>query len=94
MTWEDIRKKMPNEWVLVEALHAQTINGLRIIAEYTIVATFGDNSQQALQRYGLAQQAQDGREYYMMHTARERYDIAVLDQFGRSLIPSEQHDTP
>lgn len=86
MDWQTIREQYPSTWVLVEALAARTVGNERVIDDMVVVGTFADG-QAVLQRY-LELHAQDRcREYYPLHTDREKLDIGIIDEFGRTFNP-------
>ena len=74
MRWEEIRQRLPNEWLLVEALKAHTENGKRIVEDLSVVDVYAD-SPSAWDAYTELHQVDPFREYYVLHTSREKLDI-------------------
>jgi hypothetical protein len=88
MTWDEIRNLHPQAWVVVEAIDAFTQNGQRIISQLEFVAAFGSNWTLAWENYKNLHHIDKNREYYVVHTEREKLDIGVIDWFGRILNPT------
>ncbi len=86
MTWDEIRQQYAHSWVLIEALNAFTEAGQRIIPDLKIIQVFGMNWNDAWAHYKQVHDADRNREYYVVHTDRERLDIGVIDVFGR-IVP-------
>lgn len=91
MTWQEIREKYPNCWVLVEAFGATTENGMRVINTLIPLGEFGDDYKPAWDRYKALHQLARERELYVLHTNREELNIEVLDGFGRKLADAYQN---
>lgn len=78
MRWQDIQKRFPNEWVVLEVIKAHSEVGHRYIEEVVVVDRF-ENSLDAMDRYEQLRKDQPQREYCFFHTsrpnlvARERY---------------------
>ena len=85
MNWQEIRKRHPHSWLVVEAFEAYTDNGQRVIPHLELIADFGDDWQAAWERYKALHHADKQREYYMLHSDREALDIGVLDSFRRAV---------
>jgi hypothetical protein len=75
MKWEDVRQAFPDQWVLIEAIHAFTNEkGERILEEVAPIKMF-DNSSEAMKSYKLFHREDPSREMYVLHTSREEPNI-------------------
>ena len=75
MTWNEIRALYPDQWLVVEALGAQTtLDGKRVIRDLEFVekCESGTAAFQAYRRHHLENL---GHEYYYFHTSRIELDI-------------------
>ncbi|SOC24999.1 hypothetical protein SAMN05880501_1182 [Ureibacillus xyleni] len=78
MRWQEVQKRFPNEWVVLEVIVAHSDDGYRYIDEVVVVDKF-ENSLDAMERYEKLRKGQPQREYCFFHTsrqelvARERY---------------------
>lgn len=70
MRWKEVQERFPNEWVVLEVLKAQSINGYRYIEDVIIVDRF-EGSLEAMERYEELRKEQPNREYCFFHTSRE-----------------------
>lgn len=74
MTWQEIRKQLPNRWLLLEARDAHSESGKRIVEDFAILEQF-DDSPSAMRAYRTAHQVDPHREMYVLHTDRAEPDI-------------------
>jgi hypothetical protein len=75
MRWSEIRQTFPNEWLVVEALNAHTTpNGRRHLDSIEVVKHCKDGIS-AMQIYRRLHQEHPAREFYYVHTSREKLDI-------------------
>ena len=75
MEWSEIRTIYPDQWLIIEALEAYTDNRLqRIIDKIAIIEKCADG-QEVLNHYRRWHLQFPGREFYFVHTSRERLDI-------------------
>lgn len=75
MQWTEVRLAHPDQWLVIEALEAETdINHKRQLKRIAIVERCPDGSA-ALQSYRRLHQQYPQREFYFAHTSRERLDI-------------------
>ena len=81
MSWDDIREHYPQQWVLVEAINASTVDNMRQIDNMGMVDTFAD-FRAAWVAYESLHRTQPKRELYVLHTRRERLDIEVAQSLG------------
>jgi hypothetical protein len=81
MTWQEIRKKYPQTWLLVEAIKAQTVGDKRIVEELSVIDTFGDGNV-AMKAYSELHKVAPQREMLVLHTDRQELDITVRHWLG------------
>ena len=81
MQWTEIRRTYPSQWLLVEALAAQSLAGKRIVEDLAVVDTYADGMA-AMTGYKELHRREPGRELYVVHTDRETLDIGELYWFG------------
>jgi hypothetical protein len=75
MKWEDVRQAFPDQWVLIEAIHAFTNEkSERILEEVAPIKMF-DNSPEAMKSYKIFHREDPSREMYVLHTSREEPNI-------------------
>ncbi len=83
MNWQELRKRYPHSWLVVEAIGASTENNQRVIPEFRLIASFRSDWQAAWNHYKMVHHSDKQREYYLLHTDRDTLDIGVLDSFWR-----------
>ena len=81
MQWPEIRRTYPSQWLLVEALAAQSHAGKRIVEDLAVVGTYPEGMA-AMTGYKELHRREPGRELYVVHTNREALDIGELYWFG------------
>jgi hypothetical protein len=81
MTWTDIRRHYPHQWLLIEALLAHSKEGKRLLDELTVVDAFPDG-EAALRAYLKLHRAAPMRELYVVHSDREELDITERTLLG------------
>ena len=86
MTWEEVRQRFPNRWIVVEAIGASTENRKQVIPQIAIAGVFSSDFYEAWNKYLELHQTAPDREFYPINTAREETDIGVIDSFGRVLL--------
>lgn len=74
MTWAEVRRHYPGQWLLVEAIQAHSAAGQRIVEDLAVVETYPDGSA-ALKGYAHFRRRWPWRELLPIHTAREQLDI-------------------
>ena len=75
MQWTEVRQTYPNQWLVIEALEAETDSDhRRQLKRIAIVECCPDGSA-ALQSYRRLHQQYPIREFYFAHTHRELLDI-------------------
>ncbi len=75
MKWEEVRQKYNNEWIIIEAINARTLENNRLIYQVTVVDAFNDDNNKALRKYVELHKAFPEKELYVVHTSRERLNI-------------------
>lgn len=75
MQWSEVRQVYPNEWLIIEALGAETTpTHQRRLKRIAVVERCADSTL-ALQSYRRLHQQYPFREFYFVHTSRETLDI-------------------
>lgn len=78
MTWEDIKKAHPNQWLIIEAIEAHTEGEKRLLDNITVVETFQNDNNRAMLEYVKLHRRHRERELYVVHTSRE--ELGILEQ--------------
>ncbi len=81
MKWQEARKHYPDEWLLIEAIHAHSVNDKRILDDLAVLNAY-DNSVAAMKEYGKFHRESPQRELYVCHTVNETLDITERHWFG------------
>ncbi len=81
MTWTDIRRHHPHQWLLVEALLAHSKAGKRLVDELAIVDAFSDG-ETALRAYLRLHRDAPQRELYVVHSDHEELEIVERSLLG------------
>jgi hypothetical protein len=74
MTWSDIRRHYPHQWLLVEVLLAHSKAGKRLVDEMAVVDAYA-NGETALRSYLKLHRDAPMRELYVVHSDREELEI-------------------
>lgn len=74
MKWQEIRNQYPNQWVLVEALKANSQNNKRKIQDMAVISEY-DNSTKAWKGYKTLHLSNPSRELYIFHTSNEKIEV-------------------
>ena len=75
MKWIEVRRKYPDQWLIIEALQAHTTTeSQRVLDAVKVIERCADNVS-AMQSYRRLHEQYPGRELYFAHTSRERLDI-------------------
>jgi len=82
MIWSEIRQAYPNEWLVVEALHAHTTTDKHRMLDAVSVVEHCADSSCALQSYRRLHRQFPARELYFVHTSREELDIREQQWLG------------
>lgn len=70
MNWAEIRTVYPDEWLVVEALEAQTTPDQHRMLERIAVVERCASGSAAFERYRQLHQQYPSRELYYLHTSR------------------------
>jgi hypothetical protein len=89
MKWEEVRAAFPDRWVVFEALDSRVENGQMIVEDVAVVNQFGTDGFAAQKQANVLLKRHFNRRYFFYHTARERIEIEVRDQFGLPLVERE-----
>jgi hypothetical protein len=82
MVWSDVRRVYPNQWLIIEALEAHTIqNNQRKLDKIAIIEVCDDGSA-AMSSYRQLHLRYPAREFYFVHTSREELDIRERQWVG------------
>ena len=82
MKWSKVRQAYPDQWLVVEALEAQTMaDSRRQIERLAVIEPCSDGSS-AMQSYRRLHQQYPEREFYFVHTSREELDIRERQWLG------------
>jgi hypothetical protein len=79
--WPDVRIQFPHQWLVVEALDARSELGKRHLEELAIVDQCPDGESAMRTYLDLHRQAPE-RELYVLHTDREKLEIAEQNRLG------------
>ncbi len=81
MKWIDIRRRFPDQWLLVEATQAHSHENHRIVDELAVVECF-DDGRTAMHGYSELHRREPQRELYVIHTEREELEITEFNWLG------------
>ena len=74
MQWKQVREHYPQQWLLVEALHAHSIDDQRILDDLAVLGFYTD-SIIAMQAYQQFHHQAPQRELYVCHTTHKDLEI-------------------
>ena len=75
MKWEEVCQAFPDQWVLIEAIQANTNDeSERILEEVAPLKKFS-NSPEAMKAYQELHRENPSRELYVLHTSRKNPNI-------------------
>lgn len=74
MKWSEVRDRYPNQWILFEALEAESKDGHRIIKDIAVINCY-DNGQKALKEYADKHKKDKSREMYVYHTKHRELEV-------------------
>ncbi|MFZ2358793.1 MAG: hypothetical protein WA040_05575 [Anaerolineae bacterium] len=74
MNWSQIRQAYPDQWLVIEAMEAHSVNNQRQLDRIAVIETCPDGKG-AFQSYQRLHEAHPFRELYFVHTARDTLDI-------------------
>lgn len=82
MLWTEIRIAYPNEWLIIEAIEAHTTpDNERLLDRLSVIERCSDGKE-AFQRYRRLHQTYPQREFYFVHTGKEKLDIHEQQWLG------------
>ena len=81
MEWQEIRTHYPEQWLLVEAIKAHSLDNKRILDQLAVVGAFPD-SVSAIKGYSQLHHEAPLRELYVFHSSRETLDITERQWLG------------
>jgi hypothetical protein len=82
MQWVDIRLAYPGEWLIIEALEAETApTHQRNLKRIAVIERCSD-AENALRSYRRLHHEYPFREFYFVHTSREALDIREQNWAG------------
>ncbi|HSN73692.1 MAG TPA: hypothetical protein VL334_01220 [Anaerolineae bacterium] len=81
MKWQEIRTHYPEQWLLLEAIKAHSLDNQRILDQLAVVGAFPD-SVSAMKGYVQLHHEAPERELYVFHSSREALDITERQWLG------------
>ena len=82
MLWPEIRNVYLDQWLIIEALQAHTTsNSQRKLDKIAVIESCDDGSS-AMKSYRHLHQQFPTREFYFVHTSREKLDIRERQWVG------------
>jgi hypothetical protein len=81
MKWQEIRTHYPEQWLLVEAIKAHSLDNKRILDQLAVVGAFPD-SVSAMKGYAQFHHEAPERELYVFHSSRDALDITERQWLG------------
>jgi hypothetical protein len=85
-TWNELREKHPNMFVLVEAKKARSENGHRIVESFVLLGVFADH-REARKEYRSLKNDNPHREIYTPPTTHLRLTIQEYNRIGYTIWP-------
>ncbi|MEW5871071.1 MAG: hypothetical protein AB1894_17485 [Chloroflexota bacterium] len=82
MNWLEIRQTYPDQWLIIEALEAQTAPDRQRLLKRIAVIERCSSGSSALERYRQLHQQYPTREFYYVHTSRVELDIREVQWLG------------
>jgi hypothetical protein len=74
MIWSKVREACPDQWLIIEAVAAHTQGNQRVLDSIGVIETCVDGAA-AMQSYKRLHREYPSREFYFVHTGREKLDI-------------------
>ncbi|WBW95203.1 hypothetical protein [Oceanirhabdus sp. W0125-5] len=81
MKWNEVREKYHNQWILIEALEADSKDGNRLIKDVSVINSYND-SKSALKEYAEKHKKNKSREMYVYHTKNQELVIKERTRIG------------
>jgi hypothetical protein len=85
MTWQEVRQRYPNEWLLIEATRARSAEGKRIIEAIAVLEVLPD-ARAAWEAYSRLHKEAPQRELFPISTEKENLEIKEMHRFERQSI--------
>ena len=82
MTWKDVKKVYPDQWVLLEVVEAHSEGEKRIDEHMNVIGSFADDGDKAFEKYIEMHKVRKEIEYYIYHTSNENLNIGIKKRFG------------
>lgn len=82
MHWQDIRNTYPDQWLVIEALEAETTSDRRRLLKRIAVIERCETGDAAFQRCRRLLELHPDREFYFAHTSRESLVIYERNWVG------------
>ncbi len=76
MTWEEVKKNYPNQYVLLEELKTHIENNIKIVDDVSIILTIQDPKEATKELVN----ARPGTMVY--HTAKDRIEVLIRKSAG------------
>lgn len=90
MQWSKVREIYPEHWLVIEAMEAHTEDNQRLLDQIAVVEVYADGAA-AMQSYRDLHRQYPLREFYFVHTNREKLDIRVKE---RRWLGIRRHNAP
>ena len=81
MTWHEIRRHFPGQWLVVEVIEAHSDGNERILDRIGVIDTFSDGSS-VMKGYRELHRKYPERELLFVHTDREMLDVTQRKWVG------------
>jgi hypothetical protein len=81
MIWQEVREAYPDQWFVVEALGAHSEGNQRLLDRIAVIEACLDGAS-VMQSYQRLHQEYPLREFYYVHTSREKLDIRERHWIG------------
>lgn len=81
LSWEEVRHRFPDQWVVIEALRTHSKENKRIVDALSVINHF-DDSEMALREYLKLHREDRQKELYVVHTDRQNLDITERKWLG------------
>lgn len=81
MTWDEVRARFPEQWLVVEALRAHSEGHHRVVEDLAVLATF-PHSGDAMRRQLEIHRAEPAREVLIAFAGWEKLDIEEITWAG------------
>ena len=76
MTWEEVRKSFPNQFVKIQILKSHTEGNIRHIDDMAVIKTYDDEVE------ATRELVRSRDEILVYHTGKEKIEVEIKDIFG------------